>query len=185
MENKIKITVEYDKPTSSKFDALMAQYVVAKNIADEIVDYYKPLADLAEEAKFDAIIEQLETIKQYAKRISAINNQAVWIKACLSAELRKSPYKCMDSYKNFEVIYRPNEGFSIMWSGDLFTKERLKKYPSGMCEKECNIIGKWDEWGVYSMLEESACKQLEFFIRCQNEKGEKQINRLKNIQGGI
>ena len=80
--NEIKVTVTYDKPTTSKFDALMAEYEAAKKYADETVAYYKPLADAAEEAKFDAIMEQLETIKEYAKRISEIKDgDAVWIKA--------------------------------------------------------------------------------------------------------
>ena len=181
----IKVTVEYETPKTNKFDALLVEYALAKKIADETENYYKPLAEAAEEAKFDAIMEQLETIKQYAKLISDINNQVVYIKASLSAELRKSPYKCMDSWKSFEVVYRPKDGIEVMWAGDRFTKERLKKYPSAMCERECNIIGKWDEWGVYNMLEESAHRQLEYLIRLQNERGEKQINRLKNIQGEI
>ena len=36
---------------------------------NETVDYYKPLADCAEKAKFEAIMEQLEIIKEYAKKI--------------------------------------------------------------------------------------------------------------------
>lgn len=185
MENKIKVTVEYATPSTNKFDALMNEYVVAKKVADETVAYYKPLADIAEEAKFDAIMEQLETIKQYAKRISDISNMAVFIVANLSAELRNSPYRNIDYSKRFEVAYRPQSGFEIMWDGDRFTKERLRKYREGMCKKERNIIGKWDEWGVYKMLEESACKQLKDMINRQVNKGQEQINRLKNIQGGM
>ena len=181
----IKVTVEYEVPKTNKFDALMAEYAVAKKVADETVAYYKPLADIAEEAKFDAIMEQLETIKQYAKQISDISNTAVWIRASLSAELRNSPYRNIDLYRHFEVVYRPQSGFEIIWDGDKFTKERLRKYREAMCYKERNIIGKWDEWGVYRMLEDSACKQLKDIIQRQVNKGQEQINRLKNIQGGI
>lgn len=181
----IKVTVEYEAPKTNKFDALMAEYAVAKKVADETVAYYKPLADIAEEAKFDAIMEQLETIKQYAKQISDISNMAAFITAHLSAELRNSPYRNIDYGKRFEVAYRPQSGFEIMWDGDRFTKERLRKYREGMCDKERNIIGKWDEWGVYKMLEDSACRQLQDMIKRQVNKGNEQINRLKNIQGGI
>ena len=73
--NEIKVTVAYEKPTTSKFDALMAEYEAAKKYADETVAYYKPLADVAENAKFDAIMEQLETIKEYAKRIYKITEK--------------------------------------------------------------------------------------------------------------
>ena len=44
--NEIKVTVAYEKPTTSKFDALMAEYEAAKKYADETVAYYKPLADV-------------------------------------------------------------------------------------------------------------------------------------------
>jgi hypothetical protein len=46
--NEIKVTVAYEKPNTSKFDALMAEYEAAKKYADETVAYYKPLADIAE-----------------------------------------------------------------------------------------------------------------------------------------
>ena len=86
--NEIKVTVTYDKPNTSKFDALMAEYEAAKKCADETVAYYKPLADVAEDAKFDTIMEQLETIKEYAVRISEINGGgAVWINAYLPSSV--------------------------------------------------------------------------------------------------
>ena len=40
----IKVTVEYEVPKTNKFDALMAEYEIAKKIADETESYYKPLA---------------------------------------------------------------------------------------------------------------------------------------------
>jgi hypothetical protein len=181
--NEIKVTVSYEKPTTSKFDALMAEYEAAKKYADETVAYYKPLADMAEEAKFDAIMTQLETIKEYAKRISDLHGQGVWITVYISDDVRGGGSSSLSNGK-FSVVYRPNNGFEITWYGDRFTKERLKKYPSGMCQGYYNIIGKWNEWRVYELLEEEAIFQLRRQISIQKSKAQEQINRLNNITKG-
>ena len=182
--NEIKVTVTYDQPNTSKFDALMAEYEAAKKYADEIVAYYTPLADAAEEAKFDAIMEQLETIKEYAKRISEITGKSTWIQAFLSAELRG--YKYSENYKGrFEVIYRVNDGFEIMWKGDQFTKNRLKAgWYGAKYDVADNIIGMWDEWQVYQKLEENALAQMRTAIAEQKRTANQAKNRLYNITKG-
>lgn len=167
--NEIKVTVTYDKPNTSKFDALMAEYETAKKYADETVAYYKPLADAAEEAKFDAIMEQLDIIVDYAKRICAIdpNKRAVWIKTA-----------------NFTVCYRVDYKTEITWHGMEFTKEKMRRNPHRFCESIYNIIGKWDEWHMYEMLERNACQQLAEAINEQKRRGNHEQNRLNNIVKG-
>ena len=183
--SEIKVTVTYDKPTTSKFDALIAEYEVAKKYADETVAYYKPLADAAEEAKFDAIMEQLETIKEYAKIISDLSGQAVWISVIIPANIRGG---CSHSSSDgkFSVVYRPKDNFpfEIMWYGDPFTKERLKKRWYGMCDRHYNIIGMWNEWGVYERLEKEAISQLNCLINNQKRRANAEKNRLYNITKG-
>jgi hypothetical protein len=169
--NNIKVTVSYDKPTTTKFDALMAEYEVAKKMADETVSYYKPLADAAEDAKFDAIMEQLETIADYAKRICEIdiNHKAVWIKAYVFST-------------TFSVCYRKDYHLEIKWDGANFTKENLHQHPHWFCNGDYNIMGNWDKWEVYQKLEDNACYQLKSAITKQTIRCQKQIDRLNNIQ---
>ena len=183
--NEIKVTVTYDKPTTSKFDALMAEYEAAKKYADETVAYYKPLADAAEEAKFDAIMEQLETIKRYAKAISNLNGQSVWISVRIPADVRGGS-GCSSDDGKFSVIYRPNDNFpfEITWTGSQFTKDRLRKCWYGMCEGYRNIIGMWNEWGVYERLEKEAISQLNCLINNQKRRANAEKNRLYNITKG-
>lgn len=171
--NEIKVTVTYEKPTTSKFDALMAEYEAAKKYADETVAYYKPLADAAEDAKFDAIMEQLETIKEYAKRISEINGDAVWLRAWM-------PHSSV----TFEVVYRPQSGFEITWWGDTFCKRYMHSRPYRYVEDKCNIIGNWDEWKIYEQLEKHAIAKLTEAINKQKHKAQQEINRLNNITKG-
>lgn len=178
--NEIKVTVSYEKPTTSKFDALMAEYEVAKKYADETVSYYKPLADAAEEAKFNAIMEQLETIKEYAKRISEIKNgDAVWIKAYLSSDLPEmhSQGGC------FEVVYRPRETtykFEVNSTYRHFDRKHLEYHSKA----PFNFIGNWDEWKVYEGLERNAMSQLRDLINEQKRRANQERNRLDNITKG-
>ena len=43
---------------------LWKSFELAKKVTNETVNYYKPLADCAEKAKFETIMEQLEIIKE-------------------------------------------------------------------------------------------------------------------------
>ena len=174
--NEIKVTVTYDKPNTTKFDALMAEYEAAKKCADETVAYYKPLADVAEEAKFDAIMEQLETIKDYARRISEIKGDgAVWISAYYTANE-------MGSYTSdaFEVIYRPKET-TCKWEIKTKGGEFVRKYVKYYCENGRNFIGGWEELKVYQRLEANACKQLREAINEQTRRANHETNRYHNI----
>ena len=178
--NEIKVTVTYEKPTTSKFDALMAEYEAAKKYADETVSYYKPLADAAEDAKFDAIMEQLETIKEYAKRIAEITHQSeVNIYAGVHAYMRKDT--CSSVY--FNVTYMPNHPcckFVISCDNAPFVKKDT------FCNGRYNFIGKWEEWKIYEQLEKDACDKLKAAIDSQKARAQKQIDRLNNItKGGI
>lgn len=163
----IKVSVEYEMPKTTKFEALMKEFELAKKVADETVDYYKPLADCAEKAKFKAIEEQLEIIKQYAKKISSITYEATFIREWFGAWA-------------FELVYRPRETtftFEIKYGGKPFVKDNCSFY-SG----DTNIVGNWEEWHCFETLEKNACKQLEKLIKKENQRGQKQIERLNNIQ---
>jgi hypothetical protein len=177
--NEIKVTVSYEKPTTSKFDALMAEYEAAKKMADEKVSYYKPLADAAEEAKMDAILEQIEPIIEYTKQLAAISNSKVYINAHVSAS--ESGYY---ELQTFSLTFHPEwDSVIITWNHMPFNKERLKKYPEALVGHDQNILGNWDKWNMYKSLENDAIRKLKTEIEKQHNRGEKQINRLNNIQG--
>lgn len=177
--NEIKVTVSYEQPTTSKFDALMAEYNAAKKVADETVAYYKPLADAAEEAKMMAILEQLETIKEYADTLGAILSSDVQIYVTILSVERGNGYSGCLYFK----IYRSRRGnYDITWDGASFNIENLKANPRDFTAPGYNILGKWDEWKMYERLEKNAIEQLQRQIDRQKTRGQQQINRLNNIQ---
>lgn len=165
----IKVTVEYETPKTTKFEALMKEYETAKKIADETVSYYKPLADIAETAKFEAIEEQLEIIKQYAKQISDITNEATFIQKWFGAW-------------RFDLVYRPRETtfkFEIKYGGKPFVNSNPSFYSGGT-----NIVGNWEEWDCFKELERQALQQLYSLIEKERKRGEAEIVRYNNIIKG-
>ena len=167
MSKTIKISVEYEMPKTTKFEALMKEFELAKKVADETVDYYKPLADCAEEAKFDAIMEQLETIKWYAQQISNITHNATFIREWFGPMA-------------FEIAYRPKEttlSFEIKYGGKIFDKN-----DSNIYSRRVNLMNNWEEWHCFEKLERNACEQLEDLIYKEKQRGQEQIERLNNIQ---
>ncbi len=176
--NEIKVTVSYEKPTTTKFDALMEEYKAAKQIADETVSYYKPLADAAEEAKMDAILEQIEPIIEYAKQLSAMKKDKVTLNAYVNSS--KSGHYGLQT---FGITYHPCwDAAAITWNSMVFNKQRLKEYPEYIARSPYNILGNWDKWNMYKGLENDAIRQLKNEIEKQHQRGQKQINRLNNIQ---
>lgn len=165
----IKVSVEYETPKTTKFEALMKEFEITKKIADETVSYYQPLADCAEQAKFEAILEQLEIIKEYAKQISSITHEATFLRSWFEG---KGAWA-------FEVIYRPRETtfeFEIKYGGKPFVKNNPSLYQGGT-----NVVGNWEEWRCFECLEKEACKQLEELIKKEQQRGQTQIDRLNNI----
>lgn len=165
---EIKVTVSYEQPNTSKFDALMAEYEAAKKYADATEAYYKPLADAAEEAKFNAIMEQLETIKGYAMQISNITGKDVYIRVWVGS--------C-----RLDVDYYPHNGHcNVSYGGCLFTMTSANRNRRLFFEG-CNLIGRWDELHAYQELEEEAFDLMRTAIDKQKKRAAHQINRLHNI----
>ena len=174
--NEIKVTVSYEKPTTSKFDALMAEYEAAKKYADETVAYYKPLADVAEEAKVIAILEQIEPLKQYAKQLAQMYS-------CGYATI-KTTHKGRILEKEFAICYSHTGGYKITWGGTIFDCERLHCNPYVFTQEDYNILGSWDEWSMYEKLENDAISQIRKFIVAQTRRANEEKNRLYNITKG-
>lgn len=180
--NEIKVTVTYEKPATTKFDALMEEYKAAKKMADETVAYYKPLADAAEEAKMDAILEQIEPIVEYAKQLAQITGKE---RITIRDHVTQSQSGYYD-LQSFTVEYKAFADQTVIrWGVANFIKENLRNHPGYFVGDGSNILGNWDNWNVYEGLENDAISQLKTAIEKQQKRGEEQVDRLNNIQKGV
>lgn len=177
--NKIEVIVNYVRPTEDKFNALMEQYNEIKQLSNETVSYYKPLAEMAEEAKFNAIMSQLETIKSYMKKLYAINKN--------NREIYTVGYGTETSgNKYFRMKVCSTGEIDIYWNEYPFTLKQFKANPhvfNGQWYDDWNIIGNWDKWHIYETLERRCINMLNAEIEQQKKKAIEQVERLKNITG--
>ena len=172
--NKIKISVEYERPTEDRFTELLNAYELVKAETDAVVSYYKPLADAAEEAKAKCILDQLKNIEKHLRILKNITGFKTAEASCRNG----------NSNSNFTAVVNSYDEFIVYWRGQHFSLDAIKKYPrfyNGEMEDGYNIIGNWDKWGVYSKLEEMCIRDLKYEIQKQKERAENEKNRLKNI----
>lgn len=176
MSNTIKINVEYEVPKTDGFFNLLKQYEEVKKSADETVHYYRPLAETAEQAKMDAILEQLESIKTYMIELNKLNS-----------DIREMHiyFRIDNSVENghFAVkIYAGEVSFS--WHTFAFSKQAYNTSNWKFTDERCdylNILGNWEKWNVYGRLEKECFRQLNEEIEKQKNRAEKEIARLRNI----
>ena len=174
MTNNIKVTVEYTTPKTDAFDALMAQYEEVKRNATETINYYKPLADMAEETKILAILDQIAPIKRYLIQLNKLNSNIT--------EISWYRYSSNGGKCPFEIDLNGN----VKWFGRLFNVDMLKHSTYIFTNRNCedyNILGNWDKWNVYAELEERCISMLKNEIEKRKNEATEQINRLKNITG--
>lgn len=67
MDNKIKITVEYEKAPKTRINALLAEYEAAQKVAMETKQALMPIINEVGMAKHQAILEQLKPIEDGLK----------------------------------------------------------------------------------------------------------------------
>ena len=184
--NTIKVTVNYETPNTTKFDALVEQYKIAQTLAKETVSYYQPLAETAEEKMFEAIQTQLETIYGYVKKMYEIlASQPYYTGFSLSIvgdpELENPEYRTAINQDLFKIHVDYKGCVETEWKTTPFTKEEFLRNRERFTEGSYNILGKWNEWKIYERLESRACRCVQSYIDNENGKAQQIIDRFNNI----
>ena len=152
----IKVTAEYEVDTTpSKFDALLAQYEIAKTIADETEDSKQPLINAMGKKKLELIYEQLNTIVQRVNIISKHKDEVVAVKAW---DWSKTPDRKDVMIKTCWSWEKPE----IYLCGNTTPKDSWFKVDG--------IVTLWNDLGLYKKLEQECEKMLEKMIQNQNNK---------------
>lgn len=174
----IKITVAYTAPITDKFDALMTQYGEVKRLSNETVNFYRPLAEAAEETKLALILEQLETIHGYLLKLNSINDSINFIKAHSQPGHKDSLEFLVELGYNNEMV--------VNWDRLKLNHENVVKrvnYFTANYHDRYNILGNWDNWGMYERLENRCIELLNLEINKQKKLAEDEKNRFHNIVG--
>lgn len=176
----IKVSVSYECPQTTRFDELFKQYTIAKQIADETVSYYEPLAEAAEEAKMTAILDQLKNIKRYCYQIASLKTSGqASISTLITGEMRDS---CGGLWFTIQCTIKNNiPEYYIKWGNVEFSIDTLKRIPHAFTGKGFDILKNWDEWKVYKDLEDDAIYKIKSFIETEEKRGKTQIERLNNM----
>lgn len=176
MENKIKVTVEYENPEMSKIDALIEQYTIAAKISKEKTTAIRSVIEEVGNAKFLAIGEQLKEI---------------------GAKLRQFCLAKGDRYNNYiETYYKETTRFRIkydcdsdrLWylynvgtfsDGDSFFYEGNYKY----LVRDDGLVTRWNKYDIINKLNEALEKKIISETKQQFENirtAETHLNRMVN-----
>lgn len=151
----IKVSAHYDVDTApSKFDALFAQYEVAKAIADETENTKQPLIDAMGEKKLELIYKQLDVIVQRLNIISKCKDCAVTTSAWVWPGASKLEVKITTchAWKKPEIYIC---GYTI---------------PRRTWFEKDGIVTLWNQLGLYEKLEKQCEDKLNAMIEEQNNK---------------
>lgn len=162
----IKVTATYETETKpSKFDALFAQYRVAKAIADETESTKQPLIDAMGKAKLEVIYKQLDTIVQRFDIISQ----------CTGHQESATVFSFYNNteYKVTVKRWHKNNKTTIYLDGDESTRE--------WWFNEDGIVTLWNSLGLYEKLEQVCEQQLKYMIESQNKRAQKINNNYNNM----
>ena len=166
--NEIKVTAEYSNNSTSKLDALRAEYKAAKALADATVSEKQPLIDAMGEAKLELIKKQLNYIAQ---------------KMLMSMEIFDS-----SSYSQFAEIWVSGTKYDASVYVEknhpacIELNNRSINYPDGYWFSEHGIVTMWNELKLYDRLLEKCEEYLEYKISEQNKRIEKINNTFSNMQ---
>ena len=168
----IQVFAQYETDTApSKFDALLKQYKLAKEIADETESVKQPLIDAMGEAKLALIKEQLEIIANKLQCIYDLTGR--------SRQVEVGTYR--DCYNNYRVSVSHSQKSSVP---KIYLDGYTFDHPSQDWFSENGIVTMWNKLKLYEKLEYQCERILEDMIRGQNEKTHRIEQNYENMIRG-
>jgi hypothetical protein len=162
----IKVTAHYEVDTKpSKFDALFAEYQLAKAIADATESTKQPLIDAMGEKKWELIHQQLDVIVQRLDVIAQCQGQFAQVVA-------RSDYED----RGYSVTIRRSNRHN---STTIYIDGYQQPQPWWFEEK--GIVTLWNQLGLYEQLEEKCEILLIQMINAENSKTERINNNYNNM----
>lgn len=156
----IQVFAQYETDTApSKFDALLKQYKLAKEIADETESVKQPLIDAMGEAKLALIKKQLGIIADRLMVISELCGGVQLVEAIGYTDVYCNCKRC--------VLVRN----SNTWNhAEIYLDGYTFDHPSKYWFDEDGIVTLWNKLKLYEKLEVSCEEKLAKMIKSQEEK---------------
>lgn len=170
---RIQVFAQYEEDTApSKFDALLKQYALAKEIADETESVKQPLIDAMGEAKLELIKKQLGVIVRRLIIMCDLRGGSASVEAHSYSDAfgnDKHTVSIRMSRKGDYVIYLDGYTFD---------------HPSKYWFSEDGIVTLWNKLKLYEQLERKCERELELMIKSQEEKTNRIEQNYENMIKG-
>ena len=179
MSNEIKVKVSYEKP-ESKLDALMAEYYAAQNAFKNTKEELMPLINAGGKAKFDAIMDQMETVIEYMKQECLITGYS---------PQQHTVFYDNGTYDRFTIKYWNSDGEVKMWfNGSSCNEMRLKfewnPAEKGQQEELIEFLSHNHSEKVVADLIRNVTANIRLHTKVLIDKTKSIENTLKGIKGG-
>lgn len=169
--NKIKVTVDYETPSTTKFDALIEQYLAAKAVTEQTEDTMIPLIKEGGQAKYEAICEQLYVIADQLKKISELRGGQHTEEASGTYFLNDDCYRMYVRYypvrNEIAITYRERFGYTA-W--DFLDWENQSK-------DLLSLDGLVTNWNQFKIIEEMQ-RNCNWHLRCMIETQQKKAKTI-------
>mgnify|MGYP003483174118 CR=1 FL=1 len=178
MTNNIKVTVSYEKPTTSRIDTLFAEYDAAHNLAEATKAELTPIIDAVGEAKHRAILDQLEPIKEAVKKLHKLRKQT-YGEGNVSSTYINTYYTLNNDDRAFVIKYSEwvGGGMTIVFSNtnlssmNGFDFEKIEcKYEHMYFSAKNGIIANWNKLNIIEGLQKALERQIQDLIQVANRK---------------
>ena len=177
--NNIKVTVDYELPTTDKFDALLEQYLQAKSIAETTKETMTPLIQMGGKARYDAICEQLQVIVGQLKKIALVSESHSSQSATGYYHLRGESYRmCVVYYPSrdkVEITYREKFGYT---SRDFLNWE----YNQNDLLDLDGLVTCWNNFTIIEDMQKQCNYTIQNMITEQQKKAKKIASTLNKIR---
>lgn len=179
MSNEIKVKVSYEKP-ESKLDALMAEYYAAQNAFKNTKEELMPLINAGGKAKFDAVMDQMETVIEYMKQECLITG---------FSPKQHTVFYGNSTYDRFTIKYWASDGEVKMWFNGTSCNETRMKFEWNPTEKEqqkelIEFLSHNYSEKIINDLIQCCTTQIRFKTKQFIEKTDKLHKTLDGIKGG-
>lgn len=176
--NTIKVSVDYETPSSNKFEALMEEYFATKAIAENVEETMIPLIQVGGKAKYDVICRQLGVISEQLKQLASVSPSN-----CVKVGGRYD--KCGRS-RTITIEYNKiRDTIEIKYRGNFCGERNFLDWEQNQEEllSPTGLVTQWNNFKIIEEMQDECNRRLRILINHNQEKTQRIIGTLNAIRG--